>query len=374
MNLFRLCVEQLQIGQPLPWDVYNEQSQLLLHRGYELQSSSQLAALIERGMYVDQGEFDDEALDRARTAQRREPAALWMDMQSRMTRLLTQPLSCPDLPKAMKEATDDVQFALTHHRDEVLYESLIRDSPQDYAVSHAMQTAFVAHLIAERMGWKGADLQRLTEASLTMNLGMTELQSQLAIQLTPLSSDQRQAVAQHGRQGRHKLEQAGISDVAWLNAVEHHHVTPDGGPLPAHHGKLGELACLMHYTDVYLAKISARSSRPAMPSHLATRAFFVKGGGAANPYVSALIKELGVYPPGCCVRLANGETGVVVRRGEVAHQPEVCSLLDAKGESLAEPVSRNTAQDRFKIVDAMPRGKLSSRLPNRQRLNQAMAA
>jgi HD-GYP domain-containing protein (c-di-GMP phosphodiesterase class II) len=374
MNLLRLSLDQLQVGRPLPWSVYNEQCQLLLHQGCLLQSQAQLEALLERGMYVDQADFDRHEQTRQHGERRSASALLWASLQTSVAHLLTHQLSGPDFALALGDAADDLHFAVKHQREEGLYESLSRDRPQDYAITHAMQAAFVGNLVAERMGWSESDRKRLTEASLTMNLGMTSLQAQLAMQLTPLSSGQRQAVADHGHLGRELLEQSGVTDTDWLHAVEHHHVTPNGGPLPANHAQFGELACLMHYTDVYLAKISARMSRPAMPSHLATRAFFVNGGGAANPHVSALIKELGVYPPGSCVQLANGETSIVVRRGDAAHQPEVCSLVDARGGSLPEPVRRNTAQDKFKVVHALPRSKLGQNIPSLSKLTQALAA
>jgi len=37
---------------------------------------------------------------------------------------------------------------------------------------------------------------------------------------------------------------------------------------------------------------------------------FVQDQG--HPMVAALVKEFGIYPPGCCVRLASGEVGLVV--------------------------------------------------------------
>ncbi len=374
MHLFRLCLGQLHVGQPLPWNIYNEQRQLLLHKDYLVQSHEQMEALLERGMYVDQEDFDRHEQAQQQLDRRSAPALLWTSLQTNVAHLLTQQLSGPGFALALGDAVDDLHFAVNHQREEGLYESLSRDRPQDYAITHAMQAAFVGNLVADRMGWSDADRKRLTEASLTMNLGMTSLQAQLAMQATPLSSAQRQAVADHGHHSRELLEQSGVTDADWLHAVEHHHVTPNGGPLPAHHAQFGELACLMHYIDVYLAKISARMTRPAMPSHLATRAFFINGGGAANPHVSALIKVLGVYPPGSCVQLANGETSIVVRRSDVAHQPEVCSLVDAQGGSLPEPVRRNTAQDKFKVVQGLPRSKLGRNIPPLSKLTQALAA
>ena len=374
MKLFRLCSDQVQPKHPLPWNVYNEGSQLLLSRGYVLQDIDQVETLISRGVFVDQDAFDAHQADSLRLERRQDPVTLWRELHQRMSHLLTQPMEAAAFGHGMDEACGDIQHALAHRQEASLFELLHADDPANYAVSHSVQTAFVANLIGQRMGWSEADRDRLSQTALTMNLGMTQLQSTLSMQLTPLSSEQRQAVQDHGRTGRIALESRGVSDAAWLHAVEHHHVTPNGGPLPANHAQIGELACMLHYVDVYLAKISARASRPAMPSHLAARSLFMQADGARNPYVSALIKEIGVYPPGSCVRLANGEIGVVVRRGEAAHLPEVHSLIGTNGQPMAEAVRRDTAQAPYKVTEALPRGRLSQRLNRRTLFDQPVAA
>jgi hypothetical protein len=54
------------------------------------------------------------------------------------------------------------------------------------------------------------------------------------------------------------LEAAGVTDTDWLNAAENHHATGDGSELPLERGEACDLACLIHYADVYLAKLSGR--------------------------------------------------------------------------------------------------------------------
>jgi len=48
-----------------------------------------------------------------------------------------------------------------------------------------------------------------------------------------------------------------------------------------------------------------------MPVHEAARVMFVQDQG--HPMVAALVKS-SALPPGCCVRLASGEVGLVVKR------------------------------------------------------------
>jgi HD-GYP domain-containing protein (c-di-GMP phosphodiesterase class II) len=374
MKLFRLCSDQVQPQHPLPWNVYNDSSQLLLSRGYVLQDIAQVDALIARGVYVDQEAYAAHQRSEGQAARRQDAVVLWQSLHQRMAQLLTQPMEAAPFQVSMDEACSDIQHALVHCKEASLFELIHNDDPASYAVSHSVQTAFVASLIGQQMGLSEQDCNTLSQAALTMNVGMSQLQSTLALQLTPPSPQQRQAIQDHGAVSRRALEALGVTDTDWLRAVEHHHITPDGGPLPARHAELGEIACMLHYTDVYLAKISARASRPAMPSHTAARSLFVQADGARNPYVAALIKEIGMYPPGSSVRLANGEIGIVVRRGESAHLPEVHSLIDSQGQPMPQPKPRNTAEPTFKVTEALPRGRLSQRLNRRALFDQTVAA
>lgn len=374
MKLFQLCADQVQPRHPLPWNVYNDSSQLLLHRGYVLQDTAQVEALVSRGVYVDQQEFDTHASNVARDHRRRDAVSLWHDLNQRVGRLMNQAMDGPAFLQDINEACGDLQHGMTQQLDASLFELLHADDPQSYAVTHALQTAVVSSLVGQRMGWGERERDTLVQASLTMNLGMSALQSTLSMQMEPPSPQQRLAIHDHGRNSRHLLEARGITNTDWLTAVEQHHVTPDGGPLPAHHAQLGEVACVMHYVDVYLAKISARASRPAMASHLAAKSLFMQADGARNPYVSALIKEIGVYPPGSAVRLANGEIGIVVRRGEAAHLPEVHSVISGNGQPMRQAVRRNTAESSFKVTEALPRGRLGQNLDRRTLFAQAAAA
>ena len=57
---------------------------------------------------------------------------------------------------------------------------------------------------------------------------------------------------------------------------------------------------------------------------------------------AAIIKAVGLYPPGSLVKLANGETAVVLRRGRRANAPTVAALINPSGAVLALPALRQT--------------------------------
>ena len=73
-----------------------------------------------------------------------------------------------------------------------------------------------------------------------------------------------------------------------------------------------------------------------------------------DPLVSLLIKELGIYPPGCYVKLVNGETGVVTRVGEMANKHVVAAFVTADGNVLARPVRRDTTVPAYAIASTVP--------------------
>lgn len=64
---------------------------------------------------------------------------------------------------------------------------------------------------------------------------------------------------------------------------------------------------------------------------------------------AALVKTLGIYPPGAWVQLASGESGIVVRRSQHAATPRVSVFLNREGMP-CDPLPRDTAQAAYKIT------------------------
>ena len=171
---------------------------------------------------------------------------------------------------------------------------------------------------------------------------------QLAAQATPLTPAQREAVHSHPQRSMHVLALAGITDPEWLQAVAQHHETSSGSGYPAGLRDVTPLAAVLHQCDVYTARLSPRQSREALGADSVARSLFADHPGDAT--TAALIKEFGLYPPGCFVKLASGETGIVVRRGPSAHTPEVATVTNARGAAVSEPLRRDTSRPEFAIA------------------------
>jgi hypothetical protein len=58
---------------------------------------------------------------------------------------------------------------------------------------------------------------------------------------------------------------------------------------------------------------------------------------------------LGFYPPGTYVSLVNGESAVVIARGERANTPHVARLVNAQGMVMSTYLYRDTRHPDFSV-------------------------
>jgi HD-GYP domain-containing protein (c-di-GMP phosphodiesterase class II) len=361
-----LVRDRVVAGQPLPFNVYRPDTTLLLARGQVVQTAQQLDMLFERGSLVDLSELRTAGVGASGipdvlAAPRAQLPQLWRECMSRVGEVLRRPEPAT-FRGALDQATEPLEQLIRRDPDLAIFQVLRQEGNAhvQYGLRHAVHAGIVARLVAGKLGWPPADMQRAFQSALTMNIAMLELQGQLAEQTTPPTPDQRRQIHEHPQRGRELLELAGITDPDWLLAVAQHHEERDGSGYPSGLREPGELATLLHRADVYTAKLSARGTREAEAADRAGRAIFMQDPG--HPVCAALVKEFGVYPPGCFVTLASGETGVVVKRGSSVMTPIVAAMTNPYGAPLAEPVRRDTLLPLYAIVGVLPPRQMRARL------------
>lgn len=360
--------DRVKVGVPLPFHVRDADQTLLLARGQVLRTVEQLLALVHRGALVDGEELGPDAValrQGSTSASDPEPArehpaaavvrqarpdqlpALMRTAIDMAVKVLRQPPG-PRFEAALQGITEPLLAIIERDPDLAIFQVLRQEGNYltQYGVNHAIHCAITAFLVGSRLRWSPTELRRTFQAALTMNLSMFELQGELAIQATPVTDDQRARIHSHPLRSVALLEDAGIRDRDWLSAIERHH---DDEAAPA-----DELAALLRRVDVYTAKLSPRSHREALAADVAARMMFSTDRG--NPVTAAIVKEFGLYPPGCHVKLASGETGVVVRRGDLAHTPWVAATTSASGTVFPKPLARNSAQRPFGVTAVLRPG------------------
>lgn len=363
------------VGEPLPFRVLDAQERLLLREGQAVSGERQFEALVERGAWVERPLVDAERQRRAAAHGTRPVVevvrqltvfdltekALW-DLDHLLRRLKHGQATAAELVAY----ADELQRLIDRDPEVALFTCLRQDDRRFalYPISHAMHCATVSLLLARQLGLDTTTQAVLVRAALTMNTGMLELQMQMAEQGEAPTSKQAEVIRAHPLLSARLLQQAGVTDAAWLAVVAEHHETEDGKGYPRGLATVSEAARVLRSADVYMAKLSPRARRPPMTPQNAARQLFQQPGGQGLG--TALIRALGVHPPGTLVTLKSGEIGVVSRRPPGSASPRVATLTNAAGKPVPATQHRNSAQPEFAITGALAEpGELPRILPER---------
>lgn len=271
--------------------------------------------------------------------------------------------------EALEAAKDRMQALARRDFDGALYLLLQAAAGGDegYSAHHAMLCALVCEVCADGFEWPAGEVDSLVRAALTMNLSMSAMQDTLSRQLEPLSSEQREQVDGHAERSATMLAASGARDALWIEVVRRHHDGP-AQDAPDAQAPTQRLAHLLHRVDMYTAKLSSRTSRDAVSPAIAARDTCLDAGGQPDTVGATILRKLGLYPPGSFVKLANGDLGVVVRRGAKAHTPIVAVLRRDDGALHLSPKRRDTAQQQHAVVHGMTAGDVKVRVSHRRNL------
>lgn len=402
MALIAFPPRHLALNQPLPFRLFDARGLLLAPAGLSIELESRLQALRSMPLFVDEAEagpwlrladetaeslllrnakLQDISIARrkdlgagrggpsrdvlagAHNADRGNPSSSFdIGLAERWEALMRQ------INGALQDASPDSDWVIRLHAalsqvialaerkaNELLFLLIQHAGHQtrQYSAHHAALCATVCAQVAHTLKWSVDDRETLTMAAMTMNVAMTGLQDMLARQKDPLTAEQRERVDGHALRSAQLLAASGITDPRWIKVVRlHHDASLVGVPL-ASLDPAQRMARLLNVVDRFTAKISRRAGRPPMSPLAAARAACVGADGQPDEYGSALLRTLGMYPPGSYVRLVGGEIAVVMARGERANEPRVAVLVGSSGLPLPEPVLRDTSSASRKVVAAV---------------------
>lgn len=361
----RLNTGHVRLGVPLPGNVYDESGNMLLSKGQILDAQSQLDSLLARGMYVEISVF--EAQFKAGVSgpppvieKKFDPFLVRDTLKISLNRLQRGVLDGSANARQLTEFAEQVQFFAGTDAEAAIATGLLDRQEETYAVAHSLSTAIICTLLARQLGWPEARQRSAVCAALTMNLGMLDAQQRLLRQTTPLTPAQLAQVHAHPDASRAALEKLGVDDPEWLEAVGQHHEKPAGSGYPRQLTEPAEAGQLLRLIDVFGARASSRADRRPLPPAQIVRTLFVEEGqGPCAALVTALVKTIGIYPPGCFVKLANGENAVVFRHGESPNTPVVAAVTSVSGMPTMQPVRRETQRESLAISAAVASDKIT---------------
>ena len=222
-------------------------------------------------------------------------------------------------------------------------------------------------VIARSMQMTPVQTLTVAAAALTMNVGMLRHHEDFQNKNT-LNDAEMAIVRHHPEESVDMLRCVGVDDEEWISCVLLHHENDEGSGYPAGVAspQVTLNAKLLSLADRYCAQVSARNYRKSVLPSQALRNLIEDKVAPVDPVlVRYLQQELGDYPPGCLVRLQNGETGVVCRRLDGSRALQVYCLRDPAGVLLPPATVRSTDSDCC-IAEALSEDQAATRFSMKQ--------
>ena len=296
----------------------------------------------------------------SRQTSRRKTLSDWLDLQQRVHDLLIgeDPQGFAPIFEALHA---ELQEQGTDHPDATLTTLIYLGATEIdlYSATHSILVSVLCGLVArDVLRWPAQHADSVGKAALSMNIEMTVLQDILSRQSVRPSPEQQRLIDLHSQLSADLLQEFGIADPLWLEAVRHHH-DKQPGPLEAR-PPFSRLARLIERSDVYAARLAPRAGRRPLAPEVAMESCRLDENGQVDEAGSALIQAIGAYPPGSAVRLVNGETGIVVGRSPSGRSPPVVALMDGKALALKKPALRNTGLLQYQVQESTAHRSLGS--------------
>jgi HD-GYP domain-containing protein (c-di-GMP phosphodiesterase class II) len=398
VKLQPFSVQYILRDKPLPFGLRDATGRLLLAAGERIETEQQLSLLAAQNVFVDDSESADwhrrlqAAMDlkirqgatlsqvaavsianevrEARPARPLSLAEQWEEMTTQLDALLRDVRADSDWQPRLHALLARARALLQRRPDDALYLGVYEasHSAEKYISHHAMLVMQICEQTAPILGWSKDWTDVLSLAALTMNVGMHRLHDQLALTTMPLTPATRAEIDRHPAVSVAVLREGGVDSALWLEVVRLHH-DASGADLPLTSlPPPRQLARLLRRVDIFTAKLSQRATRAPMSPVQAAREACLGAGGMPDEIGGALLKAVGLYPPGSFVELASGEIAIVVARGRRANLPVVASLIGASGNVMIEPALRDTVERRHAVKGALACSSVKVRPPHERLL------
>lgn len=368
-------VPMLELGKPLPVDVWDPQGKLLLRKGQPILSeqhkemlNSHQAGMTESDAKAWQRSYERmihtmlrDGVDVEIIARASMPSEIWetdyvvgtevlggwLDLQEILRGLLYQGEAAISPLQRLEGIEQKALALLASDPDEglfILFQALA-DLSLGYCATHALLSAVVCDLTAEKLGLPENARRVLFRSALVMNIGMARAQDSLARQSSVLNDAQKKLIREHPQKSVEILQSFGVADEDQLDIVRWHHELDESRGL----ARNLESRRILRTADGFVAKMAARKTRLAMSPLGAAKSVFLGSTANSEKLGAAMATSVGFYPPGTYVQLVNGEKAVSVARGSRANNPHVVSIVTPGNMPMSNYLYRDITNPQFAI-------------------------
>lgn len=289
---------------------------------------------------------------------------LWSDLESALSITLSHPNHVEEFVQRIMQYDLWMCDLLKQDTDTGLYLlfQLAGKTTTGYSASHALVCAVLCHLVATEFDLPKPERDALVQAALTMNLAMTAVQDELAIQKAAPSDDQLKVINEHPEKTTAMLQSLGLRQALLLDTIRLHH-RPDKPDKPLDQlAPADRLSHLLLVIDRYAAMISPRSNREGRNAAESIKLTLQTVSFHGDQVGNALVRMVGLSPPGTLVKLDDGSAAMVRKRGQITNFPDVVIVLDHRGQGLRPLKLHRTSQGAPSIKAALSPNAIQDRL------------
>jgi HD-GYP domain-containing protein (c-di-GMP phosphodiesterase class II) len=235
---------------------------------------------------------------------------------------------------AYREAATLVEGLVDHlNETQTPYLTLVGSGELDVSVTqHGISVGVLSLMIGHSLGLSKTELRDLALGSLFHDFGKLKIPDAIRRKKGDLTDPERNFLKRHPNLGFDMLNACSLYPKAVMNIVLHHHEFIDGSGYPDNLTekdipKLTQIVSLVNDYEGLMAQFT-------FSPQLALGTLFKSHGNKhSQQLIAALVKVLGIFPPGTLVSLSDGSIGKVMMTTREVKQPHVWSCNHAGGEA-----------------------------------------
>jgi HD-GYP domain-containing protein (c-di-GMP phosphodiesterase class II) len=233
---------------------------------------------------------------------------------------------------AYREAATLVEGLVDHlNETQTPYLTLVGSGELDVSVTqHGISVGVLSLMIGHSLGLSKTELRDLALGSLFHDFGKLKIPDAIRRKKGDLTDPERNYMKRHPNLGFDMLNACSLYPKAVMNIVLHHHEFIDGSGYPDHltEKDIPQLTQIVSLVNDYEGLMAQFTFSP----QLALGTLFKSHGNKhSQQLIAALVKVLGIFPPGTLVSLSDGSIGKVMMTTKEVKQPHVWSCNHAGG-------------------------------------------
>lgn len=230
---------------------------------------------------------------------------------------------------------------------------LLGDKKDQGPQFHALNVLTLSMLLGKKMGLTERELADLAMGALAHDAGKVQVPPQI-LKNPNRKKHEEDFFRQHVMFSVQLASTSGAFTKEALGIIADHHEAPNGSGWPRGRRDSSRAARILAVVNRYdnLCTPEAIGLEPLMPAEALARMFRVEGALHDPALLGALIKLLGVYPPGTVVQLNDTSLALVVAPGPESLRPQVLVYTPEIPKDEAPTIELHTEPD-LKIIEAI---------------------